>query len=88
MTDDVFFLQNTSCIRKPQVISGGEVRTPYNLPLDSPLYFQTRVMLKLGGKQGDTSCRLSKPSCIKLRVFLELRIRIFSCFHDKQQPAV
>ena len=36
----VFFLQNTSCIRKPQVISGwggGEVRTPCNLPLDPPL---------------------------------------------------
>ena len=30
------FLQNTSCIRKPQVISGG-VRTPYTLPLDPPL---------------------------------------------------
>ena len=32
----VFFLQNTSCIRKPQVISGG-VRTPCILPLDPPL---------------------------------------------------
>ena len=32
-----FFLQNTSCIRKPQVISGG-VRTPCTLPLDPPLY--------------------------------------------------
>ena len=31
-----FFLQNTSCIRKPQVISGG-VRTPCTLPLDPPL---------------------------------------------------
>ena len=34
----VFFsLQNTSCIRKPQVISGGVVRTPCTLPLDPPL---------------------------------------------------
>ena len=35
----VFFSQNTSCIRKPQVISGGggAVRTPYTLPLDPPL---------------------------------------------------
>ena len=33
----VFFLQNTSCIRKPQVISGG-VRTPCTLPLDPPLF--------------------------------------------------
>ena len=36
----VFFLQNTSCIRKPQVISGregGGVRIPWTLPLDPPL---------------------------------------------------
>ena len=34
----VFFLQNTSCIRKPQVIPGGRgVRTPCTLPLDPPL---------------------------------------------------
>ena len=33
-----FFLQKTSCIRKPQVISdGGGVRTPCTLPLDPPL---------------------------------------------------
>ena len=31
-----FFLQNTSCIRKPQVIPGG-VCTPCTLPLDPPL---------------------------------------------------
>ena len=35
----IFFLQNTSCIRKPQVISeGGGVRTPCTLPLDPPLH--------------------------------------------------
>ena len=34
----VFFWQNTSCFRKPQVISGGwGVRTPCTLPLDPPL---------------------------------------------------
>ena len=33
-----FFWQNTSCIRKPQVISGGGgVRTSCTLPLDPPL---------------------------------------------------
>ena len=32
-----FFLRNTSCIRKPQVISGRGVRTPCTLPLDPPL---------------------------------------------------
>ena len=38
-----FFLQNTSCIRKPQGISGG-VRTPCTLPLDPPL----KLTLKQG----------------------------------------
>ena len=33
----LFFLQNTSCIRIPQVISGG-VRTPCTLSLDLPLH--------------------------------------------------
>ena len=33
----VFFLQNTSCIRKPQAISGGGVHTPCTFPLDPPL---------------------------------------------------
>ena len=36
-----FFMQSTSCIRKPQVISGGGggegVHTPCTLPLDPPL---------------------------------------------------
>ena len=29
--------KTASCIRKPQVISGGGVRTPCTLPLDPPL---------------------------------------------------
>ena len=33
-----FFWQNTSCIRKPQVISGGGGCTPRTLLLDPPLY--------------------------------------------------
>ena len=33
----VFFSQNTSYIRKPQVISGGRGATPCSLPLDPPL---------------------------------------------------
>ena len=33
----IFFGQNTSCIRKPQIISGWGVRTPRTLPLDPPL---------------------------------------------------
>ena len=35
------FLQNTSCIRKPRVISGRGVRTPCTLPLDPPLYLKS-----------------------------------------------
>ena len=35
--NDIVFLQNTSCIRKPTVISGGGVLTPCTLPLDPPL---------------------------------------------------
>ena len=37
----VFFPQNTSCIRKPQVISGGAAH-PLHLPLDPPLYTHTQ----------------------------------------------
>ena len=43
-----FFWQNTSCIRKPQVISGwggGGGRTPCTLPLDPPLSTQLQQML-------------------------------------------
>ena len=36
------YLQNTSCIRKPQVISGG-VRSPCPLPLDPPLKLEKEV---------------------------------------------
>ena len=40
-----FFLQNTSCIRKPQVISGGGgLRTPCTLPLDPPLLPMPRIL--------------------------------------------
>ena len=44
----VFFLQNTSCIRKPQVISGvgggGGVRTLCTLPPDPPLQEHAYVL--------------------------------------------
>ena len=40
----LFFLQNTSCIRKPHVISGG-LRTPCTLPLDPPLPTYLHVSL-------------------------------------------
>ena len=44
-----FCWQNTSCIRKPQVISregGGVVRTPCTLPLDPPLEIKVEDFLK------------------------------------------
>ena len=44
----VFFLQNTSCIRKPQVISSQGVRTPCTLPLDPPLNIVLLRTLKDG----------------------------------------
>ena len=60
-----FFLQNTSCIRKPQVISGGggRVRTPCTLPLDPPLpeYIRELVSLKAQG-----ACNLRTTSGILL----------------------
>ena len=41
----VFFWQNTSCFRKPQVISGGwGVRTPCTLPLDPPLWISGETL--------------------------------------------
>ena len=44
-----FFLQNTSRIREPQVISGegGGVRTPCTLPLDPPLVRKPRRVFRL-----------------------------------------
>ena len=45
----IFFLQNTSCIRKPQVISGGGVRTPCTLPLNPPLVFELSIRLFYAG---------------------------------------
>ena len=45
----VFFLENTSCIRKLQVISGvaGGVHTPCTLPLDPPLVSHASTALRL-----------------------------------------
>ena len=40
-----FFLQNTGCIRKPQVISGGG-GTPCTLPLDPPLQLVSQKQSK------------------------------------------
>ena len=42
------FLQNTSCIRKPRVISGRGVRTPCTLPLDPPLPWESKAVFDSG----------------------------------------
>ena len=69
-----FFLQNTSCIREPQVISGGGgVRTPCTLPLDPPLAVWTfRAMQKLQSNfQRKSVLRIFSlmiAQCVKLRV--------------------
>ena len=47
----VFFSQNTSCIRKLQVVSGG-VRTPYTLPLDPPLWSMLKVWMRDSARLG------------------------------------
>ena len=51
-----FFWQKTSCIRKPQVISGGGGRTPCTLPLDPP---QFRLKIFLNYSQTSTNGHLS-----------------------------
>ena len=57
----VFFSsQNTSCIRKLQVISGGGVHTPCTLPLDPPLSFH--FTFRRGG--GDVTLLLRYSLCI------------------------
>ena len=64
------FLQNTSCIRKPQVISKGGVRTPCTLPLDPPLstppvwYFESKKSCFTQPR------RCLKQKCKKGRLFL------------------
>ena len=53
-----FFLENTSCIRKPQVISGG-VCTPCTLPLDPPLHSQATCVACVAGEiKGDLLVRV------------------------------
>ena len=60
--------ENTSCIRKPQVISGGGVRTPCTLPLDPPLVLYEKHLGKvrfflggggLGPQRGGSSVKVS-----------------------------
>ena len=40
----VFFLQNTSCIRKPQVISGGGAHPLHPPPRSAPVYFSLKAI--------------------------------------------
>ena len=58
------FLQNTSCIRKPQVISEGGVRTPCTLPLDPPLRSDRSICFS---QRASTPIWESKASCARTR---------------------
>ena len=61
-----FFLQNTSCIRKPQVISGGRgVRTLCTLPLDPPLL---RLKIFLNYSRTSTNGHLSTTAIFRRTV--------------------
>ena len=78
-----FFLQNTSCIRKPQVISdGGGVRTPCTLPLDPPLpqlitdlrYYVLRNaqrIIRFNSRGTEAPCKLTQ-NCWMLRLCVRL----------------
>ena len=71
----VFFLQNTSCIRKPQVISGAGVRAPCTLPLDPPL--QTMAF--------EDQSTIPKATCIEIGVY-HFVMRLLSR-HSKTPPS-
>ena len=86
-----FFLQNTSCIRKPQVISGaqgGGVRTPCTLPLDPPLASRSRefyrsVFLGEGRGKGGEDEKVNKSIKILKNVDGTVNlfvIRLICCF--------
>ena len=66
----VFFWQNTSCFRKPQVISGEwGVRTPCTLPLDPPLWISGETLngvFDIASQIITTSHRNSKIKFAKL----------------------
>ena len=70
-----FFLQNTSCIRKPQVISGAGVRAPCTLPLDPPL--QTMAF--------EDQSTIPKATCIEIGVY-HFVMRLLSR-HSKTPPS-
>ena len=53
-----FFLQNTSCIRKPQVISGRGGCAPPAPPLDPPLVTQKEYSLNLENHCSPVSLKL------------------------------
>ena len=71
-----FFGQNTSCIRKPLVISGG-VRTPCTLPLDPPLFtfvFQPCTLQIIAVLEQSCALKLSHIFSLKGRVTVFLSV--------------
>ena len=70
-----FFLQNTSCIRKPQVISGwggGGMRTPCTLPLDPPLLRVPRNLSEVMDQDATMYRSRGKLVWGNVTVFLEI----------------
>ena len=81
-----FFLQNTSCIRKPQVISGG-VRTPCTLPLDLPLLEWFSIQILVNSEIFKLSLNLflthlrAQIACYELKEDLS-PVMLMEIFHD------
>ena len=103
-TQFFFFCQNTSCIRKPQVISGGGggLRTPCTLPLDPPLKLKsgschapeadTDLQIRRGGRGGEFGLKIGGAAPRPLpwiRHWLRLSINVRSVKDELfRRPAV
>ena len=69
-----FFWQNTSSIRKPQVISGGTVRIPCTLPLHSPLNMLWTLAFKHQGTCSISNFQVTQSFCFKSKLSAKLLI--------------
>ena len=69
-----FFWQNTSSIRKPQVISGGRVRIPCTLPLNSPLNMLWTLAFKHQGTCSISNFQVTQNFCFKSKLSAKLLI--------------
>ena len=81
----VFFWQNTSCIRKPQVISGKGARTPCTLLLDPPLEHRTDLLFtrKLWTKNMYMNWSVHHQGASKINCSLQSRFSFFFFFSNE-----